>query len=211
MDDLNLKTQKTFKKWASHYDKDNWSWYFNYCNSNIIKNIGPKVRNDANILDIGCGTGSLIHTLSDIAMNGKIIGIDASPEMANIARKRNKDKSNVTVLQGYIEEFDTSMTFDIIFCLNTFHHVNDKKLVLNKIAKLLNKNGIFVYLDPFRDNVIRLLWEYVSKYLLFHEPYIKYFNRNSLINMFKDSKLYLDKSYTLLYVILICVLHKNGE
>lgn len=54
-----------------------------------IKFLSKYISKDSIILDIGCGTGR--HVLKLAPMVHKIVGIDNSNEMLNLARQKSKD------------------------------------------------------------------------------------------------------------------------
>ena len=60
---------------------------------NNFVNDQMSVQTDDHILEIGSGTGKLIHRMALRIDNGFIEGIDFSSEMVSIARKRNKASS----------------------------------------------------------------------------------------------------------------------
>merc|ERR1719231_877800 len=49
----------------------------------------PNLKKDHTILDVGCGTGSLVKGLRDQGFTGRIEGFDISPEMVKICQERN--------------------------------------------------------------------------------------------------------------------------
>jgi SAM-dependent methyltransferase len=50
------------------------------------------VRSGGKILDMGCGTGSLVHTLADRAISASIVGIDPSQTAIDYCRERFSGK-----------------------------------------------------------------------------------------------------------------------
>ena len=65
-----------------------------------------------NILDIGCGTGSLTQLLPSI---GTVTGMDLSTDMLSIAANKS---NQVTWLEGDMTDFSLNTTYDVvtIFC-----------------------------------------------------------------------------------------------
>ena len=72
----------------------------------IESNPGP-------ILDLGCGTGRILVPLAEEGMD--VIGLDASPEMLAICRKKlGSGSENVRLVQGDIRRFDLNERFSMI-------------------------------------------------------------------------------------------------
>src|SRR5215208_4665348 len=77
----------------------------NQPNSKMIVEMA-KIKQGDTVLDVGCGSGNLTLTAKRYAgMSGSVYGIDASPEMINVARKKAKHSgANVLFDVGVIEE-----------------------------------------------------------------------------------------------------------
>jgi len=73
------------------------------------------------VLDVGCGTGLNFSLLEDaVGAEGRIIGIDLSPEMLALARERVAARGwqNVTLIESAIEDAPLASQFDaVLFCL----------------------------------------------------------------------------------------------
>ena len=72
------------------------------------------------VLDVGCGTGLCCGLLRDkVGPAGGVVGIEESPEMAELAREQITCEGwrNVTVVQSSAEEADIALTADAaLFC-----------------------------------------------------------------------------------------------
>ncbi len=72
------------------------------------------------VLDVGCGTGLCMPGLQDkIGTSGRIIGIDASPDMLNLAAQRVSENGwrNVHLIYASVGEADIDRTADAaLFC-----------------------------------------------------------------------------------------------
>ena len=72
------------------------------------------------ILDVACGTGAMLAALSRaVGTRGRVIGIEQSPEMAAIARRRITDAGleNVILVVAPVEEAEIGARADaILFC-----------------------------------------------------------------------------------------------
>lgn len=95
------------------------------------------------VLELGCGTGNILHGLSK---NYNVTGIDISLEMLKIAKK--KIPKGKLYLQD-IRNFRLEKKFDVILCLyDTINHLtlfNDWKKIFKNVYEHLNDNGIFIF------------------------------------------------------------------
>ena len=103
------------------------------------------------VLDVGCGTGSLLSMLDDKQENLELHGIDIDPKSLKIAenriRKANKvvqfHQNPVTHLP-FVDNY-----FDNVFCSLMFHHLtdNDKVITLKEIYRVLKPGGELHFAD----------------------------------------------------------------
>jgi demethylmenaquinone methyltransferase/2-methoxy-6-polyprenyl-1,4-benzoquinol methylase len=72
------------------------------------------------VLDVGCGTGLCCGLLREkVGLQGSVVGIEESPEMAAVARERIAAEGwhNVTVVQSPAEDAEIPVTADAaLFC-----------------------------------------------------------------------------------------------
>ncbi len=129
------------------------AWNHNYAYHRWII---QKINSNSNILDVGCGDGTLCFKLSSCK---KIIGIDTSEEVIKIAN-RNNTYNNVSFINDdyLIHNFKTK--FDIIIFVASIHHMNMEEALI-KAKSLLNKNGKIIIVglakpSTIMDNIIEL-------------------------------------------------------
>lgn len=97
----------------------------------------------AHILDVGCGDGRITAELANVANQGKVLGIDASPGMIEFA-SRNFPKTefpNLDFLQGMAEEVEFSQQFDLIVSFSCFHWLKDPKRAIRQLSSSLKQGG----------------------------------------------------------------------
>ena len=108
------------------------------------------VKPDMKILDIGCGTGSLII---DAAKAGaRTTGVDISTGMLAVAQKRianNRMRDRITLHNAGVVEIDSLFeenSFDLIISTLVFSELysEEKALALHQIKKLLKPDGTLV-------------------------------------------------------------------
>jgi ubiquinone/menaquinone biosynthesis C-methylase UbiE len=104
------------------------------------------------VLDFGCGAGESTRSIVNLlGENGLVTGIDTSTFWLNHARKRLKDRNNVTLLHGDIRESkQDDGQFDkvvIIFVLHDIHPL-DRPSVMNCIVRTLKPGGQCCVYEP---------------------------------------------------------------
>ncbi len=98
-----------------------------------------------NVLDVGCGTGTLLKTLSEIEdINGH--GIDIEPNMLNIAKSKCPDMDirknscdNTDYKDGY---------FDVLTTCMAYHHFPSKQGFEKEAERILKPGGYLYIADP---------------------------------------------------------------
>jgi SAM-dependent methyltransferase len=113
-------------------------------------------------LDIGCGSGNLLNSISKTKF---IFGIDKSADMINLANK----KTNATLLQNDVIKdplnYDNNY-FDIITCTNnTIYEIDNKVLLLRYCFNWLKRGGILALhlVDPDNFNMVVPISDYYDK------------------------------------------------
>lgn len=100
-----------------------------------------KLDKKKNVLEIGIGTGRIAAKTAPHCLN--LTGIDISPKTVERAKDNLKDHPNISFICDDFYRHQFEDTFDIIYSSLTMMHFEDKKEVISKVDKLLNKNGIF--------------------------------------------------------------------
>jgi len=102
-------------------------------------------------LDVGCGTGTLAIALKEKAGTGHAHGIDASPEMIEVAREKAANSgSEVDFQVALIEAIPfPDATFDLVTSSLMLHHLPDdlKRRGLVEIRRVLKPGGRFLAMD----------------------------------------------------------------
>jgi demethylmenaquinone methyltransferase/2-methoxy-6-polyprenyl-1,4-benzoquinol methylase len=112
--------------------------------------IGPSAR----VLDLACGTGDLAFAAATRASHGAVLGIDASPNMIELARERASREgasSNVRFEVGDMTTLDVeSSSVDVVTAGYGLRNVPDYNRAVGEIARVLRRGGTLATLDFYR-------------------------------------------------------------
>ena len=104
-----------------------------------------EITDGMNILDIGCGWGSLSLFLAQKYPKSDITGVSNSSSQKifidSVALKRNI--SNLKIITRDINDFRTEEKYDRILSIEMFEHTKNTKKLMNLINDWLNPNGLF--------------------------------------------------------------------
>ncbi len=93
------------------------------------------------LLDVGCGTGSLLRQALPSLGQGRAIGVDLVPEMLEIARSQTQDQ-RITYLQGPAEALPLEgASVDLAITVNSLHHFADPGAGLLEMKRVLRPGG----------------------------------------------------------------------
>ena len=136
-------TRKTdYSKIAEKYDKNEYRQSIRPDND-LEGFINNSVKTEYSVLDLACGTGIYLHNQTKYFENANIRwhGLDAAEEMLDIAKGKTE---NVEYVHGLAEELPySSGSFDFVVNNYAFHHFLKKSEVLDEVARVIKKNGIF--------------------------------------------------------------------
>lgn len=117
-----------------------------------------EVRRGDAVLDVGTGTGVLVpHVLSMIGSAGRIVAIDLSPDMLQVARQKGFPPS-VTLLEADVHHLPLpDGEFDRVICNAALPHFEDRAQCIREMMRVLRSGGILVISHPIgREAVNRL-------------------------------------------------------
>jgi len=117
-----------------------------------------KLAGDETVLDAGCGTGRLTELLLERLPRGRVIAVDRSPSMLEVARERLSPRfgERITLIEADLQTFVAAVAVDAIFSTATFHWVSDHALLFRNLFASLRPGGRLVAQCGGGPNIARL-------------------------------------------------------
>jgi len=107
-----------------------------------------EIRDNATVLDIGCGGGRALERLASLASLGKVVGIDHSEDSVAVARKKNQR----LIAAGRVEVLHSSVSsmpfpdaaFDCVLAVETYYFWPDIAADLAEVRRVMKPSGQMV-------------------------------------------------------------------
>ncbi len=143
---------KGFDEYAATYD----AWFLD--NPNVLESevrlVASTLRNAGRVLSVGCGSGLFEKIMRDEFGITVTDGVEPSPAMAEIARKRGMDVTEATA-----EEFDyPAGEYDTILFNGSPSYITDLDTVLSKVYAALKPGGRVVLVDVPKESTYGLMY-----------------------------------------------------
>jgi ubiquinone/menaquinone biosynthesis C-methylase UbiE len=136
----------------------------------VVRQIGLRMyppQEGMRVLDVGCGTGTNLSLHHPAGC--EVFGIDLSPAMAEMARKKLGDRAEILLGDASHMPYEDNF-FDLVTTMMTLHEMPDliRSKVMSEMIRVLKPNGHMLITD-FHPGPIRFPkgWMYKSIALVF--------------------------------------------
>jgi len=152
----------------------------------------PKLKLQGNeaLLDIGCGDGKITAELAKCLPNGRVVGVDSSEKMIDLAKKAfpQKDFPNLSFQIMDAQKLNFQSEFDVVFSNAALHWIIDQKAVLKGVQRSLKHGGRLLFQMAGKGNakdILNLINE-----LMTVEPWKNFFGNMTFPYSFYDQEEY---------------------
>jgi SAM-dependent methyltransferase len=127
-----------------------WKRKNRYYHDSLERILRFHVPAGSSVLEIGCGTGDLLHSLAP----KRGVGIDISPKTLEIARSRYPD---LTFLEGDAEDLPLSETFDYVILSDLVGYLEDVQQAFEELQKVCHPRTriIITYYNYLWEPILR--------------------------------------------------------
>lgn len=148
-----------FNKYASSWDERDTT------DLNFVKDVllnKSELKINDKVLDIGCGTGIITGLIFDITKT-KVIGIDLSDKMIEIAKNKYKSNKEIEFINEDFYEFKGKEKVDEIIIFNAYPHFLDLKRLKEAFKNNLKSKGKVLIFSTFGIEKINKHHQNISK------------------------------------------------
>jgi ubiquinone/menaquinone biosynthesis C-methylase UbiE len=146
-----------FDEWAPRYER-HWMQrlIFNPIQTTLLDLAAEQAPHPGSILDVGCGTGRLLRTASQRFPDARLEGVDAAPQMVDVATHLLAPGSPIHFQEATAEALPfPDGQFDLVFSTMTFHHWADQKKGVSEVARVLAPRGCWLLADFVGQGFVR--------------------------------------------------------
>jgi cyclopropane-fatty-acyl-phospholipid synthase len=106
------------------------------------------------ILELGCGWGSLTLWLAEQLPNSRIVAVSNSETQRAFICGKAKERgfSNISVVTADMNDFSTEMRFDRVVSIEMFEHMKNYERLMSRVASFLKPRGkLFVHIFTHKE------------------------------------------------------------
>jgi 2-polyprenyl-3-methyl-5-hydroxy-6-metoxy-1,4-benzoquinol methylase len=180
----------------------NWAWNESkvHAHGYLIKSIRRildelKMPKTAQILDVGCGGGYILHELYTGGYRN-IWGFDIAGDGIMLSKYEFSDiKEKFAVHDGYDKKLPESFPsggYDLVLSIEVIEHLYSPKKYLENINYWLKEKGYLIVTTPYNGYLKTLAIALLNKFDLHFNPlweggHIKFFSKHTLYTILEDT------------------------
>lgn len=159
--DAKKMSKSSFDKQAPIYDTSDYSKYPRECYPFVMEAIEDIKFNK--VLDLGCGTGTILEQISQTYSFAELYGIDLSEKMIGQAKQRLDTKAVLSTGDAENLPYENN-SFDLVCCVESFHHYPNPNKALSEINRILKTGGTFLLCDTWSKSPLRQIMNFLIRF-----------------------------------------------
>lgn len=121
----------------------------------LVGQVTAEMHPGFRVLEVGCGTGTVLRTLEQTCSRGTVTGMDLFAEALRYARQR----TSCRLVQGDVHAPPFDTRFDVVGLFDVLEHLPDDEAVLRALHNLLAPGGVLLLTVPAHKS----LWSYFDE------------------------------------------------
>jgi len=113
-----------------------------------------RLQDGMDILDLGCGWGSVALFISAKFPNARVTGLSNSNSQREFIMEEAKKRGikNLNIITGDVAVFQTDLKFDRVLSIEMFEHMKNYEKLLEKVSSWLKPSGlIFIHIFAHKE------------------------------------------------------------
>ena len=129
----------------------------------VQKYLQPHLFAGAQVLDAGCGPGTILRAAASTGRRARGVGIDLGAVRVRQAQEKNGDHQGLQFFRGDVQELEFgSGTFDVVYSRMLLQYVPDKEKAVGEMVRVCKPGGTVM----MQDLDGQLVWHYPEDALM---------------------------------------------
>jgi SAM-dependent methyltransferase len=110
----------------------------------------PRLRPGLDLLDVGCGPGTITADLAELVAPGRVVAVDREPTVLDAAREVAGERAltNVTFAVGDVSSLEAADgSFDVVHAHQVLQHLTDPVAALREMRRVCRGDGVVAARD----------------------------------------------------------------
>ena len=118
--------------------------------TNYHKFFIDRIKNGENVLDVGCGNGSVAVSIAKERSKSFITGIDINKKNIEFAKEKQNESNlkNLNFIYGNVDDFSDIIS-DVVILSNVLEHIDNRILFLKNVQKLSGAKTFLIRVPYF--------------------------------------------------------------
>lgn len=146
-----MATKEEVKEYYDTFKEHQRKLGINIRHRTIFKNLKQAgLQPDSNVLEIGCGIGTVSHLILKYISRGSFVGLDISSESIDMAKKLNGFHKKAEFLVNDMSNFTHTTKFDFVVFPDVLEHipVEQHAHIFETISRLTTPNAVVLINIP---------------------------------------------------------------